>query len=115
LRIEARREAGTIKGIRMSHELKLRRPDDGRHPPAGRLIAPAVFGAVIIMIAIAGAFAVADTPRQLNDVALTLASTEVFELMPAPVEVEAQPAQALAPSSGSDEDPGLQVSLGVFG
>ena len=105
---------GPIKGIRMSHELKLRRPDDGR-PPAGRVIGAAVFGAVIIMIAIAGAFAVADTPRQLTDVALTLASTEVFELMPAPVEVEAQPAQALAPSSGSDEDPGLQVPFGVFG
>jgi len=67
------------------------------------------------MIAIVGAFAVADAPRQLTDVALTLASSKVFELMPAPVEVESQPAQALAPSSGSDEDSGLQARFGVFG
>ena len=114
LRIDVRREAGPIKGIRMSHELESHRPDEGR-PAARCTIGAAVFGAFVITIAIAGAFAIAETPRPLADVALTLASSEVFELMPAPVEVDAQPVQAAAPSSGSDEDPGLQATFGVFG
>jgi hypothetical protein len=113
LRIDARREAGPIKGIRMSHELESHRPDDG--PAARRAIGAAVFGAFVITIAIAGAFAIAETPRPLTDVALTLASSEVFELMPAPVEVKVQPVQALAPSSGSDEDPSLQATFDVIG
>jgi hypothetical protein len=113
LRIDARREAGPIKGIRMSHELELHRPDNGR-PAARRAIGTAVFGAFVITIAIAGAFAIAETPRPLTDVALSLASSEVFELMPAPVEAE-KPVQALAPSSGSDEDPGLQATFDVIG
>ncbi len=98
----------------MRHELEMPRPDDGR-PAARRAIATALFGAFVITIAIAGAFAIAEAPRQLTDVALTLASTEVFELMPAPVEVDAQPAQALAPPSGSYEDPSPQVTFDVIG
>lgn len=114
LRIDVRREAGPIKGIRMSHELETHRPDDGR-PAVRRAIGAAVFGAFVITIAIAGAFAIAETPRPLTDVALTLASSEVFELIPAPVDVDAQAAQAAAPSSGSDEDPGPQATFDVIG
>lgn len=98
----------------MSHELEMPRPDDGR-PAARRAIATALFGAFVITIAIAGAFAIAEAPRQLTDVALTLGSTQVFELMPAPVEVDLQPAQALAPPSGSYEDPSPQVTFDVLG
>ena len=98
----------------MRHEPGMPRPDEGR-PAARRAIGTALFGAFVITIAIAGAFAIAEAPRQLTDVALTLASTEVFELMPAPVEVDAQPAQALAPPSGSYEDPSPQVTFDVFG
>jgi hypothetical protein len=108
LRIDARREAGPIKGIRMSHELESHRPDDGR-PAARRAIGAAVFGAFVITIAIAGAFAIAETPRPLTDVALTLASSEVFELMPAPVEVEVQLRRSLRPVAVTRTQPAGDV------
>jgi len=75
----------------------------------------ALFGAAMTVIALAGAVAITEGPRQLSSITESLVSTEVFEILP-PSWIEApQPReQALAPATGVYEDPGLQVTYDVF-
>ena len=75
----------------------------------------ALFGAAMTVIALAGAVAITEGPRQLSSITESLVSTEVFEILP-PSWIEApQPReQALAPATGVYEDSGLQVTYDVF-
>ena len=76
---------------------------------ANRTLVGAIFGAAATVVALTGAVAIADTPRQLSTIAESLVSTEVFEIMP-PSWIEAPPSQALAPANGVYEDSGLAAS-----
>jgi hypothetical protein len=80
---------------------------------ANRTLVGAIFGAAATVVALTGAVAIADTPRQLSTIAATLVSTEVFEIMP-PSWIEAPQSQALAPANGVYEDSGLRVMYEVY-
>jgi hypothetical protein len=75
----------------------------------------ALFGAAATVIALTGAVAITEGPRQLSSITESLVATEVFEIMP-PSWIEAPQAQeqALAPATGVYEDPELQVTYDVF-
>ncbi|HQR21150.1 MAG TPA: hypothetical protein PKV98_09795 [Burkholderiaceae bacterium] len=78
-----------------------------------RLIIGALLGAVATVVALTGAVAIADTPRQLESIAQSIVSTEVFEIMPAS-SGENPPVQALAPASGDYVEPAPQVTYDVY-
>lgn len=90
-----------------------------RTPPnerrSNRGFVGALFGAAMTVIALAGAVAITEGPRQLSSVTESLVATEVFEIMPASwIEAPQPQEQALAPATGVYEDPGLQVTYDVF-
>jgi hypothetical protein len=78
-----------------------------------RPLVSALFGAAATFIALTGAVAIADTPRQLSDVMHVLATTEVFEITPVTHDVEPQ-IQALTPAAGTYDEPALQVTYDVY-
>jgi len=82
---------------------------------SNRGVVGALFGAAATVIALTGAVAITEGPRQLSSITESLVATEVFEIMP-PSWIEAPQAreQALAPASGVYEDSGLQVTYDVF-
>ncbi|HTN49805.1 MAG TPA: hypothetical protein VMK32_10275 [Burkholderiaceae bacterium] len=82
-------------------------------PGAERAIAGALFGAVIVVIALAGAFAIADTPRQFADVVNALVSTASSEGTPPSFEPTAGTASTSF-SRGVHIDPHVQVTIDVF-
>jgi len=82
---------------------------------SNRAFVGALFGAAMTVIALTGAVAITEGPRQLSSITESLVATEVFEIMP-PSWSEAPQAQeqARAPATGVYEDPGLQVTYDVF-
>jgi hypothetical protein len=75
----------------------------------------AMFGAAATVIALTGAVAISEGPRQLSSITESLIATEVFEIMPPSwTEAPQTQEQALAPATGVYEDPGLQVTYDVF-
>ena len=80
---------------------------------SNRPLVGALFGAAATIIALTGAVAIADTPRQLSDVVQVIASTEVFEIMPASFDDEPQ-IQALTPATGAYDEPALQITYDVY-
>ena len=78
-----------------------------------RPLVGALFSAVATFVALTGAVAIADTPRQLSDVMHVLATTEVFEIAPVTHDVGPQ-IQALNPAPGIYDEPALQVTYDVY-
>lgn len=90
-----------------------RTPSNERQSNRG--FAGALFGAAMTIIALTGAVAITEGPRQLSSITESLVATEVFEIMP-PSWIEAPQAQeqALTPATGVYEDHGLQVTYDVL-
>ena len=95
----------------MQTPLRSRQSND-QPTPAHRALVSALFGAVLTVIALTGAVTIADTPRQLETITQSLASTEVFEILPPGY--DEPPTPALVPASGNYEDFGLQVTYEMY-
>lgn len=80
----------------------------------GCTIGMAAFGALLTVIALVGAFAIADTPRQLTEVANAVASTDGFEIYTPSLTAVAEE-RTTPPATSDDADLGLQDVYSMFG
>jgi hypothetical protein len=81
---------------------------------AGCTIGAAAFGAFLTVVALSGAFAIADTPRPLTEVANAMASTEGLEVMPSSFETVAEE-RPITPSGDDYMDAALQATYSLIG
>jgi hypothetical protein len=75
----------------------------------------AMLGAAVVFIALLGAVAVTDSPRQISDLAGMVASAEVFEIIPPSAEASGGHSQAQAPATAVHDDAGLQAAYESWG
>jgi len=77
-------------------------------------IGAAALGALLTVIALTGAFAIADTPRPLTEVTNAMASTDGFEVVPSSFETVAEE-RPTTPSADDYMDAVLQVTSSLIG
>ena len=80
---------------------------------AGGTISAALLGALLTIIALTGAFVIADTPRPLTEVANAMAS-EGFEVVPSSFATVAEE-PSIAPSGDDYMDAAMQVTFSLIG